>query len=172
MISFNLYLERREDVIKPQQTSGEKVGISQWSAIVLETLRAGSLSDERILALLREGDVDSLPSLPDKLNYDELLELARTDWETVRSAVSEGYRIKYNTIYGIRTLLKLKYEAEANLVYEQGEGYLDQIRLTDAQLEEFRSSLSAYWSITDQEPPADGRRLVRIELGKINGNPE
>lgn len=96
-----------------------KVKLSQWDALLLESLRALSGSDEELLRRVSEGD---LPADESKYEFDygQLSVLAEEQPEGFRRAVLEGYQIKYNTIRGIRSWIEVALGIEAKLELAEG----------------------------------------------------
>ncbi|MEK4848645.1 hypothetical protein NST04_01970 [Paenibacillus sp. FSL H7-0756] len=138
-----------------------KVKLSQWDALLLESLRALSGSDEELLRRVSEGD---LPADESKYEFDygQLSVLAEEQPEGFRQAVLEGYQIKYNTIRGIRSWIEVALGIEARLELEEGQEAVE-VELTEAERGRLEDVLSYGWAVTGV-PAGDGNTgTYRIE---------
>lgn len=138
-----------------------KVKLSQWDALLLESLRALSGSDEELLRRVSEGD---LPADESKYEFDygQLSVLAEEQPEGFRQAVLEGYQIKYNTIRGIRSWIEVALGIEAKLELAEGQEAVE-AELTETERERLEDVLSYGWAVTGG-PAGDGSTgTYRIE---------
>lgn len=142
------------------------VKLSQWEAIILEAIRGNGVSNQVLLEQVKKGDFSPFASFAEGwIDFSDLLLFAENNWEDFERAVQEGYQIKFSTINGIKTLLKLKFHQLAVQDYEDKETYLDQVKLEEAEVEWLRVTLSKNWRIVELEPqPQDGRKKIRIEM--------
>ncbi|WP_341346430.1 hypothetical protein [Paenibacillus sp. FSL H3-0469] len=139
-----------------------KVKLSQWDALLLESLRALSGSDEELLRRVSEGD---LPADESKYEFDygQLSTLADEQPELFRQAVTEGYQIKYNTIRGIRSWIEVAFGIEPKLELEEGCEAVEAL-LSESQKRQLEGVLSFGWHITGSGSSADGGNAAyRIE---------
>jgi hypothetical protein len=140
----------------------EKVKLSQRDALMIEVLRANGVADRDLLQSLKKGDIRSFQDIGGgDFDFAELLSFAQENWELLEQAVLHGYEIKFNTISGIRYLLKVKFNKHPDTDYQNRGDHLDQLALTRDEFLALRSVLSRYWSITEQ---ANG--VYKIGLGK------
>ncbi|NQX46825.1 hypothetical protein HQN87_15915 [Paenibacillus tritici] len=123
-----------------------KVKLSQWDALLLESLRSLSGSDEELLRRVGEKD---LPADESEYGFDygQLSALADEQPELFRQAVLEGYQIKYNTIRGIRTWIAVALGIEAKLELAEGQEAVE-AELTEAESIRLQKVLSYGWEIT------------------------
>ncbi|WP_411349565.1 hypothetical protein [Paenibacillus sp. WLX2291] len=123
----------------------EKVKLSQWDALLLEALRSLGWNEQQLLNI---GAVQSLPIDESvyEWDYSELAAFAAAEPDIYRSAVQHGYRIKYNTIRGIRSWLHITYNIEAELILDEGEEAVV-ATLTEAQQDKLAQVLSPGWHI-------------------------
>ena len=134
----------------------EKVNLSQWNALLLEALCSLGWDEQKLL------DIDAVEALPvdDSMyewDYSELAAFARAEPDIYRSAVQHGYRIKYNTIRGIRSWLHIAFDIEAELILDEGKEAVV-ATLTEAQQQKLEQVLSPGWNIR-----AVPESLYRIE---------
>ncbi|WP_405106285.1 hypothetical protein MHH28_24260 [Paenibacillus sp. FSL K6-1217] len=138
-----------------------KVKLSQWDALLLESLRALAGSDEELLRRVGEGDLPADES-EYKFDYGQLSVLAGEQPELFRRAVLEGYQIKYNTIRGIRSWIDVALGVEARLELEEGQEAVE-AELTEAERGRLQDVLSYGWAINGG-PTEDGSAgTCRIE---------
>lgn len=127
----------------------ERVKLSQWDAIVLESVRSLGLTDEEILHRTAQGD---LPASRDEAipSFEPLLTLQAEQPETFERAVTEGYRIKYNTLGGINTWIRIVFGREAEVERSEGiEGVASE--LTPDERDRLEPVLSIGWTIEPQQ---------------------
>ncbi|OWA34179.1 hypothetical protein B9G55_17810 [Saccharibacillus sp. O16] len=130
----------------------ERVRLSQWDAIVLESVRAKGLDGE---SLLERAAAGKLPDPTDSLvsDFSPLLTLHEEQPEVLRQAVTEGYRIKYNTLGGINTWIKIVFGREPEVERSEGmEGV--SVSLTDEEYARLAPVLSIGWTLERQEGEA------------------
>lgn len=95
------------------------VKLSQWDALILESLNAKGWSADELLQRVQAGQ---LPVDESKFQFDyaRLTELASNDLAAFEQAVRHGYQIKYNTIRGIAGWISIVFEQEPELILELG----------------------------------------------------
>lgn len=123
-----------------------KVKLSQWDALLLESLRSLGWSDEELLRRVAEGDLP-VDESEYKFDYGQLSLLAGEQPELFRSAVTGGYQIKYNTIRGIRSWIAVALGLEAKLELEEGHEAVE-AELTGPEKLRLENVLSYGWQIT------------------------
>ncbi|MCL9663205.1 hypothetical protein L2089_21200 [Paenibacillus hunanensis] len=134
--------------------SSYKVKLSQWEALLLESLRSRGWSEHQLLEL---GALEQLPidRSDYEWDYSELAALANTQPERYRQAVQQGYQIKYNTIRGLRSWLHITFDIEPEMLLEEGHEAI-YVTLTDKQLHHLRHVLSPGWVIRVESAPLYG----------------
>lgn len=140
--------------------------LSLWEAYQLETLRSKGLTDETLLTALKEKDLKILTDTDDSYDYKELIEAAEDNEDSFQEAVQSGYRVKFLSIYGIKNLLKLKYNLESDNDYTMSDNHFEGLLLTREQISEFQTLASSQWQVLE-ETDENGRRTVSIQH-KIN----
>lgn len=136
------------------------VRLSQWDALLLESLRGHGWSDDELLRRIRESDVPEDTS-KFKFNYQNLLDTAAAEVDTVEAAVRQGYRIKFNTLRGLSNWILLALGAEPEVVAEPGQEAII-VALTPEQHSRLLSAISFGWTVTETGA-AEGGSLYRIE---------
>ncbi|RGL29894.1 hypothetical protein DXC69_24065 [Paenibacillus polymyxa] len=139
--------------------STKRVRISQWDALMLESLRALGWSPEELIRRVQQNE---LPT-DGQFDYAELATgLAAKEPEVFVSAVTDGYQIKYNTIRGIRTWLAVALGREPVLSLEEGSEAVTS-ELTQAEYDRLEQVLSLGWVIQEVRPATgDTAGLYRI----------
>lgn len=139
-----------------------KVKLSQWDALLVESLRSLGWSDEELLRRVAEGDLPADES-EYEFDYGQLSTLAGEQPELFRQAVTEGYQIKYNTIRGIRSWIAVALRTQPKLELEEGREAVEAV-LTESQKQRLEDVLSFGWQITGGASAADGGNAnYRIE---------
>lgn len=90
-----------------------RVKLSQWDALLVESLRALGWSNEDILRKVAEGDLP-VDESEYEFDYKQLATLQAEQPELFEQAVKTGYQIKYNTIRGIRSWIWVALGKEEN----------------------------------------------------------
>lgn len=141
----------------------DKVTISQNPALYIEIARREGVSGPELLELLKRGDLSRFRGREDEhFHFSELAQYEREYPEKIRRALTEGYEISFNTMGGIRTLLKLMFDLETGRDYVQEADGLTSVPLTADQRGLFRSILSRYWVLEPEEPFGGNPERYRI----------
>ncbi|WP_379157880.1 hypothetical protein [Paenibacillus sp. sgz5001063] len=135
-----------------------KVKLSQWDALLLESLRSFGWSDEELLRRVEAGDLP-VDKSEYEFDYARLTTLADEQPEEFRQAVTGSYQIKYNTIRGIRSWISVALGKQAKLELEEGKEAAE-VALTEAEKNRLETALSFGWRITDGP---SGTGVYRIE---------
>jgi len=139
-----------------------RVKISQQHALLIESLRGLGWTDGELLGISGRGELPKDGSVF-RFDYEELREFAVREPEAYASAVREGYRIKFNTLGGIRSWLYLAFGEEPHIDRRPGLEGVSAI-LTGAQLAKLRNALAYGWQVLEVgESLAEGRATYRIE---------
>ncbi|MHA6482544.1 hypothetical protein ACX1C1_11660 [Paenibacillus sp. strain BS8-2] len=138
--------------------------LSQWDALQLESLKALGWSNEQIIQQVVSGD---LPKDESKFQFDYagLRAVAADEPDTFKSAVENGYQIKYNTIRGIHSWILVALKQEAELILEPGaEAVL--VALTEAEAAALTNVLSFGWAVSAdsaaEAPDEEGRSVYWV----------
>ncbi|MDF2937454.1 MAG: hypothetical protein K0Q90_2827 [Paenibacillaceae bacterium] len=143
-----------------QNNTQALVPLSQWDALLLESLKGYGWSADELLRRIREGDVPEDTS-KFNFNYQNLLDTAAADFGTVEAAVRQGYRIKFNTLRGLSNWMLLALGAEPEVVAEPGQEAI-LVTLNAEQHSRLLSAISYGWTVTETGAAEVGS-LYRIE---------
>ncbi|PYI50528.1 hypothetical protein [Paenibacillus flagellatus] len=139
-----------------------RVKLSQWDALMLESLRAHGWSEEELLRRIHAGE---LPRDESKFQFDyaQLTASAKNEPAVFEAAVYNGYQIKFNTLRGTASWILLALGEEAELSLEPGQESIS-VRLSREDRDRLASTLSYGWVIHEEGSGADGGKPVyRIE---------
>ncbi|ALP36527.1 hypothetical protein ASL14_10510 [Paenibacillus sp. IHB B 3084] len=141
--------------------STKRVRISQWDALMLESLRALGWSDEELIHRVQHNELPS--DGQSDFDYAELATgLASKEPEVFVSAVTDGYQIKYNTIRGVRSWIAAAFGREPELSLEEGSEAVTS-ELTKVEYARLEQVLSLGWVIQEDRPATgDAAGLYRI----------
>ncbi|RKN74140.1 hypothetical protein [Paenibacillus ginsengarvi] len=143
-------------------SANSKAKLSQWDALMLESLRAYGWSGDELLRRIQTGELPQDDS-KFKFDYSQLAASASADLAAFEAAVRSGYQIKFNTLRGITSWILLALGEEAELSLEPG---LESIsaRLTEEERRRLASTLSYGWVIHgEHEGPGSEKSAYRIE---------
>ncbi|QJD86505.1 hypothetical protein [Cohnella herbarum] len=123
----------------------DRVKLSQWDALMLESLRGQGWTNEELIRRVREGELPEDES-DFHFKYETLTSFANEEPATFEAAVTQGYRIKYNTVRGIRSWILVRFGREPELLLEEGrEAVHASLTLDEKALVE--SVLSYGWAV-------------------------
>lgn len=157
----------------------KKIKLSQWDALSLESLLSLGWTEEQLLGHIHEGTLP-IDTSPFKFDYVSLSAWIRANEADFKRVLREGYQIKYNTIRGINSWIKLALQVEAELVLEPGQEAVI-ASLTPQEAARLASVLSLGWTIlpdsseapspSDQQAEGDARTPYRITLSSPKSTP-
>lgn len=147
--------------VNANENAADRVLLSQWEALLLESLRSQGWSSERLLKDVREGELPIDTSMYE-FKYEELRAFAEAEPETFERAVTEGYRMKYNTLRGIRSWIAVAYGIEPELTFESGSESVT-AALTPEQHERLVSVLSFGWNVSEGSTANGQTNVYRVE---------
>lgn len=124
--------------------------LSLWEAYQVETLRSKGLDNDTLLQALKEKDLKTLTATDDSFDYQDLIDAADENTAEIQTAILSGYTIKYLSIYGIKNLLKLKYDLEAGKDYAMSDTRFDDLKLNENQFRELQTLASSQWQVIKQ----------------------
>jgi hypothetical protein len=122
-----------------------RVKLSQWDALLVESLRSLGWSNEDILRRVADGDLP-VDESEYQFDYKHLSALQTEQPELFEQAVNTGYQIKYNTIRGVYSWIWIALGKKAELELEVGNESVE-IALTPVEKEGLESVLSFGWQI-------------------------
>lgn len=139
-----------------------RVKLSQWDALLLESLRGLGWSNDEVLSRVASGDLPADES-EFQFDYQQLAAQQAAQPETFEQAVREGYQIKYNTIRGVRSWIAVAFGKEPALELEPGKEYVE-VALTADEKQRLEEVLSFGWAVQAGAGAADeGTTSYRIE---------
>ncbi len=134
-----------------QSEPAHPVKLSQWDALLLESLRSRGWSEQQLVEL---GSLEQIPLDTSEYEWDytDLAALAKAQPELYLQAVQHGYQIKYNTIRGLRSWLHIAFNVEPEMLLEEGQEAI-RVTLTETQLQRLQQVLSPGWTIGARSAP-------------------
>lgn len=141
--------------------NSEKTKLSQWDALILESLKSFGWSNDELIRRVKERELPTDDS-DFHFDYQLLSELESKEPETFRDAVLNGYRIKYNTIRGIRSWIVVAYNREPELILDEGQEAVV-AELTVPEMERLSSVLSVGWKVEEAAGQAGIYRVVPVK---------
>lgn len=146
--------------------SQAKAKLSQWDALMLESVKALGWSKDELIQKVLTGN---LPQDESKFHFDYTLltTFAKENEELFKSAVQEGYQIKYNTIRGIHSWILVALKQEGVLSLEAGEEAVT-ATLTDSEAELLSSILSFGWALAptlaeEGQALPEGKKVYQVK---------
>ncbi|WP_213421698.1 hypothetical protein [Bhargavaea massiliensis] len=136
-----------------------KPKLTLMEAYMVESLRSKGVSNEEIITLVEKENAGRLKELEPRFNYSELVKAARKDLAVFRSALFDGYEVKFVTFNGLKNLLRMRFGKEEERDYSLMETGIQGLRLSPQDLEQFNDMLSSNWLVT-----SDGSGAVTVEL--------
>ncbi|MGN8769832.1 hypothetical protein ACTNDP_10255 [Paenibacillus barengoltzii] len=142
-----------------------KTSLPQLYALRLERIQAKGIQGAELVKLLERKDSDELQQRVDsELQWDGFVEYLQEHWDDVKQALTEGYRFKFMTVGGLRSLLEIKFGLQAERDYVFDNNRFAGVRLHREAYQQLRALAPDYWEILiDQEDPDTGTLEMRIE---------
>ncbi|UUZ79024.1 hypothetical protein LJK88_27690 [Paenibacillus sp. P26] len=143
--------------------------------IRIEIAKAGGLTDNELISLIQRGDYSALRQAgPDQLSWDILKEYAEENGTALEQAIREGYTFSFLTVRGLIHYLLYRFGLKQQQDFQVTEGALDGVALTGAEVADLRSTVPAFWHLTeigtahgskpDSSPPGGNEsKVFRIE---------
>jgi hypothetical protein len=120
--------------------------VSQMTAILLERARKQGVLEEAILASMDTNDIAVFEKAVDThYNYDAFFTYAEEQGEDLRTAIQEGYKMKYNTQGGLFAILDNRFGLLPNKDYVAELGRLTKIPLLTADAKYLHGILAGNW---------------------------
>lgn len=136
------------------------VKLSQWDALLVESLRSLGWSNEEILRRVIQGDLP-IDESEYHFDYTQLSVLQAEQPVLFEQALYKGYQIKYNTLRGIRSWIGVALGKEAELELEEGKEAVE-VKLTESEKNRLKSVLSFGWQIDGEPGAAKDTAVYRI----------
>jgi len=121
--------------------------ISLMDAYMIETLRAGGVTNEEILVKTEQNDISGWERFNDQFDFHELVQLATQDLEAFKSILFDGYQVKFVTFKGLQNLLKLVFNKIEDRDYQLIDTGVSHLDLNRNQLSKLKQMLSRNWNI-------------------------
>ncbi|WP_424237482.1 hypothetical protein [Bhargavaea ginsengi] len=136
-----------------------KSKLTLMEAYMVESLRCKGMSIEEIITLVEQEDADRLKEIEPRFDYSVLVKAARKDLAAFRSALSDGYEVKFVTFNGLKNLLRMRIGKEEESDYAVTETGINGLRLQPHELEQLNDMLSSNWLVIN-----DGSGAIKVEL--------
>ncbi|MBU5350212.1 hypothetical protein [Paenibacillus lautus] len=135
--------------------------ISQNTAILLEHARKSGLTTSELLEAVRSGEVERFQVANNgHFHYEELFSYANEHGEDLEKAVSDGYKITFNTRNGLKIWLEEAFHISSESDFSVGEGIIEGLKLQEEQVARLREALAVNWTLQEKQT-ADG---VQVRL--------
>ncbi|KRG11796.1 hypothetical protein [Lederbergia galactosidilytica] len=139
--------------------------ISLPIAYMIETLRSQGISNSDILSQIEKKDVTPWVHINEHFDFNQLLKLADQDQEALTSIIEDGYQVKFITIKGLQTLLKLKFQLVEGRDYQLTDKGIKDLHIKEDVWLKLKQLLSKNCMI-HEEPLQNEKsyKKVKIEL--------
>jgi hypothetical protein len=128
----------------------QMVKLSMPVGLLIEAAIAGGVAGEQLLDVLRTKNMEALRHIEkEEKSWGNLFVFAEENWETIVSAIHDGYTFKFITIRGLVNLLQTTFKLIENKEYKMNESGID-LKLSDDQLDFLRSRIPDQWVFSKQ----------------------
>ena len=139
--------------------------ISMMDAYMIESLRSNGILNEQILNTLENKNIEVWEDITPKFDYQELIKSYTQDKTAFKSALLDGYSIKFLTMNGLKNLLKWKYDKIADRDYQVSDKGLHQLKINEESLRSLQQLLSINWKLKESlNSPNSPVKEVDIEI--------
>jgi hypothetical protein len=136
----------------------EKVKLALNYALMLEMIKAKGFDNTSIIALLNEGDEEVFESIGEGIpTWKTLIDYYHINKDKCQRALKEGYEITFLTKGALKSLLRIKFGMKEGVDFIDTGEFLDQVNLTNENLEALKGVISKNWTIVQEE-------TIKIEL--------
>lgn len=130
-------------------------------ALMLEMLRANGFSGQEIINLLEEGDAKFLERFGEGIpSWKVMVDYYVNNREKCRDALTIGYEISFLTKGALKSLLSIKFGLKESVDFIDTGEFLDQVKITDENLQALQEMISMNWTIV----PLENNHMYKIEL--------
>ncbi|MFJ5769323.1 hypothetical protein [Psychrobacillus sp. NPDC093180] len=140
--------------------------ISLMDAYMIETLRSNGLSNEEMVALLEKKNISDLKQINTKFDFNNLINLYEQDKDTFKSVLQDGYTVKFLTMNGLKNLLQMKFDKDAEKDYEISDTGIQRLEIETHKLPALQQLLSINWIIEEQNDTDidSSKKIVNIQI--------
>lgn len=137
--------------------------ISQNTAILLEHAKKSGITTSELLEAVRSGEVERFQVANNgHFHYEELFSYAKEHGEDLEKAVTEGYKMTFNTRNGLKIWLEEAFHISSESDFSVGEGIIEGLKLQEEQVARLKEALAVNWTL--QEEPATDAVQVRLTV--------
>jgi len=151
------------------EANDARIKLSQNESLMIEALRGLGWSNDEIIDRVRSGELP-IDESEFQFDYSELTAFDAGQPELFEAVVRDGYRMKFNTLGGIRCWISIALGKEPTVSRVPGSESVT-IALTAAEKERLETALSFGWAIAEEpEGAAGASQLYKIEpIKRFNG---
>ncbi len=144
----------------------EKVKLALNHALMLEMIKAQGFNNPTIVALLNQGNEELLESIGEGIpTWKTLIDYYHLNKDKCHKALKGEYEITFLTKGALKSLLSIKFGMKEGKDFIDTGEFLDQVTITNDNLETLRSVISKNWTIVLQEENNSvDTKTVKIEL--------
>ena len=115
------------------------------------------------LEAVRSGEVERFQVANNgHFHYEELFSYAKEHGEDLEKAVTEGYKMTFNTRNGLKIWLEEAFHISSESDFSVGEGIIEGLKLQEEQVARLKEALAVNWTL--QEEPATDAVQVRLTV--------
>lgn len=140
--------------------------ISMMDAYMIEALRSNGISNEEIVAHLEKKDTSNWENIKPTFDFNELIKLFEQDTNGFKSALVDGYTVKFLTMNGLKSLLKMKFNKVAEKDYETSETGIHHLEIETKSFPDLQQILSINWIIEEHRDTDNdsSKKIVNIQI--------
>lgn len=133
-------------------------------AYMIETLRSNGVSNEKLLIQIKQKDISPWEELESPFDFNELVKLYDQNQNTFNSIILDGYTVKFVTMRGLQTLLKLRFDKISERDYQLTNKGITQLRIEEHQLTTLKQMLSRNWIISESGSQNNIQETIEISI--------
>lgn len=126
---------------------------------VIETLRANEITDNEIITRTKAKDINDFKRYDERFDFTVLYALAEAG--KLKSALNDGYEVKFLTFTGLVNILSLMFNKRENEDYDVEDFTINRLQLSEEETATLTQILSSNWVISTDHSGVNIRSITQ-----------
>lgn len=126
---------------------------------VIETLRANEITDNEIITRTKAKDINDFKRYDERFDFTVLYTLDEAG--ILKSALNDGYEVKFLTFTGLVNILSLMFNKRENEDYDVEDFTINRLQLSEEETATLTQILSSNWVISTDHSGVNIRSITQ-----------